>query len=57
MTTDKPGEEIVADIVRDPRAFHRTWADSPLLKDWETADLGATVEGIPGGVLVRIFRK
>ena len=35
----------------------RIVTDSPLLKDWETADLGATVEGIPGGVLVRIFRK
>ena len=35
----------------------RIVTDSPLLKDWETADLGATVDGIPGGVLVRIFRK
>ena len=35
----------------------RIVTDSPLLKDWETADLGATVEEIPGGVLVRIFRK
>ena len=35
----------------------RIVTDSPLLKDWETADLSATVEGAPGGVLVRIFRK
>ena len=35
----------------------RIVTDSPLLKDWETADLGATVDEIPGGVLVRIFRK
>ena len=31
--------------------------DSPLLKDWETAALSATVEGAPGGVTVRIFRN
>ena len=30
--------------------------DSPLLADWETAALKATVEGVPGGVLVRISR-
>ena len=30
--------------------------DSPLLQDWETAPLRATVEGIPGGVLVRVFK-
>lgn len=35
----------------------RIVTDSPLLKGWETADLGATVDGIPGGVLVRIFMK
>ncbi len=35
----------------------RIVTDSPLLKEWETAALGASVEGIPGGVLVRIFRK
>ena len=29
--------------------------DSALLKDWETAPLRATVQGIPGGVLVRVF--
>jgi hypothetical protein len=28
-----------------------------LLKEWENAELTATVDGIPGGVLVRIFRK
>ena len=31
--------------------------DSPLLKDWETASLRDTVEGIPGGVLVSVFRR
>ena len=31
--------------------------DSALLSDWETARLYATVEGAPGGVLVRIFRE
>ena len=35
----------------------RIVTDSPLLKEWETAELTATVDGIPGGVLVRIFRK
>jgi len=35
----------------------RIVTDSPLLKEWETAELGATVTGIPGGVLIRIFRK
>ena len=35
----------------------RIVTDSTLLKDWETAELSSTVEGIPGGVLVRIFRK
>lgn len=31
--------------------------DSPLLKDWETARLRDTVEGIPGGVLVSVYRE
>ena len=31
--------------------------DSALLADWETARLYATVEGAPGGVLVRVFRE
>ena len=31
--------------------------DSPLLSDWESANLSATVEGIPGGVLVSVFKK
>ena len=31
--------------------------DSALLSDWETAKLYATVEGAPGGVLVRVFRE
>jgi hypothetical protein len=31
--------------------------DSPLLADWETADLYAEVSGIPGGVLVKVFRR
>ena len=30
--------------------------DSPLLAAWETMDLKAKVDGIPGGVLVRIFK-
>ena len=30
--------------------------DSALLSDWERANLYATVEGAPGGVLVRVFR-
>ncbi len=35
----------------------RIVTDSPLLKEWETAELGASVTGRPGGVLVRIFRR
>ena len=35
----------------------RIVTDSPALKDWEGFDLYSTIEGIPGGVLVRIFRK
>ena len=31
--------------------------DSPLLADWETSSLSATVEGIPDGVMIRILRK
>ena len=31
--------------------------DSVLLSDWEQAALYATVEGAPGGVLVRVFRE
>ena len=31
--------------------------DSPLLREWETAELYSTAEGAPGGVLIRIFRK
>ncbi len=31
--------------------------DSPLLAEWETAELYAEVDGIPGGVLVKVFRK
>ncbi len=31
--------------------------DSALLAPWETAKLSATVEGAPGGVLVRVFRE
>ena len=30
--------------------------DSALLREWETAELSATVEGAPGGVIVRIYR-
>ena len=30
--------------------------DSALLKDWENAELSASVEPAPGGVTVRIFR-
>jgi hypothetical protein len=35
----------------------RLVTDSPLLKGWETEKLSAAVDGIPGGVLVKIFRK
>ncbi len=35
----------------------RIVTDSPLLKAWETADLYSTIEGRPGGVTVRIYRK
>ncbi|MBR0217892.1 MAG: DUF3237 family protein [Clostridia bacterium] len=31
--------------------------DSALLSDWETADLRATVDVVPGGVTVRVFRE
>ena len=30
--------------------------DSALLREWETAELSATVEGAPGGVTVLIYR-
>ena len=35
----------------------RIVTDSPLLQAWETANLYSTLEGIPGGVIVRIFKK
>lgn len=31
--------------------------DSPVLADWETANLYATAEGIPEGVMISIYRK
>ncbi len=31
--------------------------DSALLSDWETAALRATVDVVPGGVAVRVFRE
>ena len=31
--------------------------DSPLLRKWEETPLISTLEGIPGGVTVRIFRR
>ena len=31
--------------------------DSPLLAGWETADLYATAEGIPEGVMIRILMR
>lgn len=31
--------------------------DSPLLSGWETADLYATAEGIPEGVMIRIYQR
>ena len=30
--------------------------DSPLLREWEEAELSSTVEGAPGGVTVKIYR-
>ncbi len=37
--------------------FHpKIVTDSALLREWETAELSATVEGAPGGVTVRIYR-
>ncbi len=35
----------------------RVVTDSPLLKNWETADLYSTLEGTPGGVIVRIYLR
>lgn len=35
----------------------RIVTDSPALKKWEGMELYSTIEGIPGGVMVRIFRK
>ena len=35
----------------------RIVTDSPLLKEWEKKDLYATLEGIPGGVTVRIRER
>ena len=31
--------------------------DSPLLAGWETADLYATADGIPEGVMIRIWKR
>ena len=31
--------------------------DSPVLKHWEEAELVSTIEGIPGGVMVRVYQK
>lgn len=35
----------------------RIVTDSPVLKAWESMELYSSLEGIPGGVMVRIFRK
>ena len=35
----------------------RIVTDSPVLKSWEEMALYSTIEGIPGGVTVRIFQK
>lgn len=35
----------------------RIVTDSPLLRAWEALPLRATVESVPGGVTVRIFRE
>ena len=35
----------------------RIVTDSPLLRPWESMKLSATVEGIPGGVLVSVWRE
>lgn len=31
--------------------------DSPVLSEWETADLYAEVNGLPGGVLVKVYMR
>ena len=35
----------------------RIVTDSPVLKHWEDAELYSTIEGIPGGVMVRVYQK
>ena len=35
----------------------RIVTDSPVLKHWEEAELVSTIEGIPGGVMVRVYQK
>ena len=41
---------------RESGFHHMIVTDSALLREWETAELSATVEGAPGGVTVRIYR-
>ena len=35
----------------------RIVTDSPVLKHWEETELYSTIEGIPGGVMVRVYQK
>ena len=59
--TDKSGQNCRIFIENEggfDTGFHPLIVtDSALLSAWETAALSATVEGAPGGVLVRIFRE
>ena len=35
----------------------RIVTDSPVLKHWEETELYSAIEGIPGGVMVRVYQK
>ena len=35
----------------------RVVTDSPVLKHWEETELYSAIEGIPGGVMVRVYQK
>ena len=35
----------------------RIVTDSPVLKHWEETELVSTIQGIPGGVMVRVYQK
>lgn len=58
--TDKDGQEckvFIENTLHDERGWHPIIVtDSKCLSEWEDLDLIATVDGAPGGVLVRIYK-